>query len=244
MKTIFYWSPCLSKVGTVKSTVNSALALSKYSKREYKTRGTVFEWFCKFYLLTNPVYRITYKRVLHSSEFLQNATICKRLGFTKNKEEGCDLIGETHEGKYEIIQCKYKDNKYENLDAGDVESSIRVATATKASAWVDTILSCSNRQGLTDNEFLKDHPLQFRTCLRGNFELLSNQDFQNIKATIKDLIPTYDARTPMGHQIIARDAVCKHFKHEARGQIVHACGTGKTLRNLWANAQCLYRQPC
>ena len=38
MKTIFYWSPCLSKVGTVKSTVNSALALSNYSKEKYKVK--------------------------------------------------------------------------------------------------------------------------------------------------------------------------------------------------------------
>ena len=38
MKTIFYWSPCLSKVGTVKSTVNSALAMSNYSKEKYKVK--------------------------------------------------------------------------------------------------------------------------------------------------------------------------------------------------------------
>ena len=31
-KTVFYWSPCLSKVGTFKSTINSALSASKYSK--------------------------------------------------------------------------------------------------------------------------------------------------------------------------------------------------------------------
>ena len=38
MKTIFYWSPCLSKVGTVKSTVNSAISLSKYSREKYKVK--------------------------------------------------------------------------------------------------------------------------------------------------------------------------------------------------------------
>lgn len=31
-KTVFYWSPCLNKVGTFKSTINSALSVSKYSK--------------------------------------------------------------------------------------------------------------------------------------------------------------------------------------------------------------------
>ena len=46
MKTVFYWSPCLSKVGTVKSTLNSALALSKYTKGEYKIKiiNTCGEW--------------------------------------------------------------------------------------------------------------------------------------------------------------------------------------------------------
>jgi len=46
MKTVFYWSPCLSKVGTVKSTINSALALSKYSKEQYKIKiiNTCGEW--------------------------------------------------------------------------------------------------------------------------------------------------------------------------------------------------------
>ena len=32
MKTVFYWSPCLNKVGTYKSTINSALSFPKYSK--------------------------------------------------------------------------------------------------------------------------------------------------------------------------------------------------------------------
>ena len=34
MKTVFYWSPCLNKVGTYKSTVNSALSISRYSKND------------------------------------------------------------------------------------------------------------------------------------------------------------------------------------------------------------------
>ena len=46
MKTILYWSPCLVKVGTVKSTVNSAIALSKYANDDYKVKiiNTCGEW--------------------------------------------------------------------------------------------------------------------------------------------------------------------------------------------------------
>ena len=38
MKNIYYWSPCLDKVGTYKSTINSAISLSSYSKKKYKIK--------------------------------------------------------------------------------------------------------------------------------------------------------------------------------------------------------------
>ena len=34
-KKIYYWSPCLNPVGTVKSTINSAVAAVKYSKNTF-----------------------------------------------------------------------------------------------------------------------------------------------------------------------------------------------------------------
>ena len=33
MKKIFYWSPCLNPVGTIKSTLNSAISLKKYNNK-------------------------------------------------------------------------------------------------------------------------------------------------------------------------------------------------------------------
>ena len=38
MKNIYYWSPCLDKVGTYKSTINSAISLARYSKKKYKIK--------------------------------------------------------------------------------------------------------------------------------------------------------------------------------------------------------------
>ena len=35
MKSIFYWSPCLSNIGTINSTLNSAVGLKKYFKNNY-----------------------------------------------------------------------------------------------------------------------------------------------------------------------------------------------------------------
>ena len=44
-KSIYYWSPCLTKVGTVKSTLNSAISLAKYSKNyDVKILNVFGEW--------------------------------------------------------------------------------------------------------------------------------------------------------------------------------------------------------
>lgn len=56
-KKIYYWSPCLTKVGTIKSTLNSAISLSKYSKNyEVKILNVFGEWTeYKDYLENNGV---------------------------------------------------------------------------------------------------------------------------------------------------------------------------------------------
>ena len=44
-KSVVYWSPCLTKIGTVKSTLNSAISLAKYSEDYEVTIINVFgEW--------------------------------------------------------------------------------------------------------------------------------------------------------------------------------------------------------
>ena len=38
MQNLIYWSPFLGNVGTVKSTLNSALAFKKFSKNKYNVK--------------------------------------------------------------------------------------------------------------------------------------------------------------------------------------------------------------
>ncbi len=46
MKTVYFWSPCLDKVGTYWSTINSAVAISKFSKKKFKVKivNSCGEW--------------------------------------------------------------------------------------------------------------------------------------------------------------------------------------------------------
>ena len=36
VKKVLYWAPCLNKVGTYYSTINSAIGVKKYSKNNYE----------------------------------------------------------------------------------------------------------------------------------------------------------------------------------------------------------------
>ena len=56
-KTIYYWSPCLAKIATIKATINSAISLAKYSKMyEIKIIDVCGEWSKhKNYLLSQNI---------------------------------------------------------------------------------------------------------------------------------------------------------------------------------------------
>ena len=208
----------------------------RISKLPKDRRGIAFEWLCVFYLQIEPRYKTTYKRVLHSSEYLKDRKIKKILGFKKKKEEGVDAIAERFDGKYDIIQSKYLDNINRNLVKGHIASSLEVATGKNARNWVDTILMCSNVKGITRNPDLRErHPeIQFRTLMGGDFKLLTSEDFENIRRVIDDKIPKYEPKIPREHQRRAVSSIQEHFKKNNRGLIVHACGTGKTLTSYFA----------
>ncbi len=46
MKEVYYWSPCLTKVGTYRSTINSAMSLANYSNKQYSVKiiNSCGEW--------------------------------------------------------------------------------------------------------------------------------------------------------------------------------------------------------
>lgn len=208
----------------------------KLSRMDAGKRGKVFEWFCVFYLQVESRHATTYQKVLHSEQFLKQTKIKKILGFSKNKEEGVDAIGMRHDGKLDIIQCKYLDRTDKNLAKSHLESSLDIANAKTAKPYVDTILMCSNAKGLTKNEDLRNrHPsIQFRTLLYGDFKHLTKNDFDNIRAVIDGAIPVYESKNPRSYQEASKNKIIEHFKKETRGQIVHACGTGKTLTSYFA----------
>ena len=68
-KNFFYWSPFLTHVGTVKSTINSAIALKRYSHYEPIVINVCGEWdeYLELFKLNNvrviDIYKFSYKKI-------------------------------------------------------------------------------------------------------------------------------------------------------------------------------------
>ena len=77
-KTIYYWSPCLTHVGTIKSTLNSSIALAKYNSNYEVILLNVFgEWNThKEYLNKNGIkvknLTFSFKNLLPKYGFIQS----------------------------------------------------------------------------------------------------------------------------------------------------------------------------
>jgi len=78
-KTIYYWSPCLTEVGTVKSTLNSAISLAKYEKNYDVFLLNVFgEW-------NNYEEYLAKKNVKLENLFYNYKCILPKYGFLKSR---------------------------------------------------------------------------------------------------------------------------------------------------------------
>ena len=183
-----------------------------------RVRGKQFEHVCKWFLTNDPMYKTTLRKVWLWKEWTGRWGI----------DAGIDLVAEDHDRRLWAIQCK----------AYKPESSI-----TKAD--VDTFLSESSRAVFSYRLLIattdKLHHVARRT--------INNQEKQVAFVGLSDLLTSevnwrtnpFDMRPspppkpakPREHQREAIRDVVKGFTKSDRGQLIMACGTGKTLTSLF-----------
>ena len=181
-------------------------------------RGKQFERFVKWFLKTDPEWHSQVEEVWLWDEYPE------RWG----PDCGIDLIFKHKNGKIWAVQAKCispeDDIKKSEIDSFLSESSDARIDGRLLIASTDGIgrnsLQVIERQEKQVVCFLLD---QFRHSEIG---FPSSPDDLN-KGRRKD------PRTPRPHQIEAIDAVAEGFKNADRGQLLMACGTGKTLTALW-----------
>jgi superfamily II DNA or RNA helicase len=182
-------------------------------------RGRQFEHFVKWFLKNDPTWATQVEEVWLWSDYPGNW----------GRDKGIDLVFKDRSGKTWAVQAKCYSSNYE---------------ITKAD--VDTFLSESNRKhidhrlliattdglGVNGREVLDGQEKPVVRFLLNHFEdsaLDYPVSIEHLLAAKRKTQPT-----PRPHQIEALDNIVSGFATSDRGQVVMACGTGKTFVCLWA----------
>lgn len=206
--------------------------LNKFRKEAFSERdkGNRFEKLMKKYLLVEPQYKNTLKKVWLWNEFPFR-------GEFGGKDTGIDLVAQTFEGDYWAIQCKCyaEDSK---IDKAGVDSFLATSSRSFSNENSQTVMfkqrlwiSTTNNWNSEAEETIKhQNPPVSRISLS---ELENSSEYINwdelVNGTGNALKPKKSLRD---HQKEALDAFAEHFKVADRGQLIMACGTGKTFTSL------------
>ena len=184
-----------------------------------KEKGDLFELFCQTYL------KVIYKKQIFKSIQLfkdVDATTLEKLNLRIGKDYGIDIVAITDSGEIWTIQVKFRQS--DQLTWTEL-STFKAASEKAAFTMVMSNVSKVN------------HPhkilTNFSSILRNEFEALTKEDFLVIQAYLKGQVIKPAIFSPRPHQIEAINAAITHFKTNQLGQMIHACGTGKTLTSLW-----------
>jgi superfamily II DNA or RNA helicase len=183
-----------------------------------RLRGKQFEHVCKWFLTNDPMYKNTLRRVWLWSEWTG------RWG----GDSGIDLVAEDHDGRLWAIQCKaYKpENAVTKADVDKflAESSRAVFSYRLLIATTDKLHHVAQR---TINDQEK------HVAFVGLSDLLTSEVNWHTNPLDVRPSPSPKPAKPRDHQREAIRDVVKGFTKSDRGQLIMACGTGKTLTSLF-----------
>ena len=198
--------------------MHSFLQLIDTLDTDNHTRGVQFEKLCKWLLENHPLYKSKLKQVWLWDDWPE------RWG----RDCGIDLVAKDVDGKTWAIQAKcYASSR--SVTKKDIDSFLTESTNSK----IDHRLLIASTDGLSSNaikvmqrsnEIIPVARLMLSDLLEAPIEWpKSLKDLS--AATLKK------ALSPKPYQQIAVDKVVENL--DSRGQLIMACGTGKTLTGLW-----------
>ncbi len=181
-----------------------------------RVRGGQFERLCKWFLETDPVYRRQLRRVWLWGQWPG------RWG----ADAGVDLVAEATSGALWAVQAKAYDGAY-SITKADLDTFL--SESNRAEFSFRLLIATTDHIGGTARRTVASQEKPIHLLLRSGLESAqvpwpaSPDDLRAPRPRPKDLRP---------HQVEAVEASCRGFGVNVRGQLVMACGTGKTLAAL------------
>ena len=180
-------------------------------------RGRQFEHLCRWFLLNDPIYRPQIRQVWLWDDWPGKW----------GADAGIDLVAETNDGSLWAIQAKAYNPNY-SVKKADVDSFL--SESGREDFFYRLLIATTDR--IAGNA---------TRAMRGQEKLTGQLMLSDLRRSdvvwpisIDDLrAPPQPTKTPRPHQQEAMDAIVAGFEGNDRGQLIMACGTGKTLVSLW-----------
>lgn len=190
-----------------------------------KTRGTQFERLCQWFLRNDPVYATQLKNVWLWKEWPYQSP-AGAVWRWKEGEAGIDLVAEHHDGTLWAIQAKaYAENGTVTMR----HMSQFLAESNRAVFSYRLLVMTTNHLAFNAKDVAKGSEKAVGIIDRADLEASSviwPASFSDLQA------PKPKPKKPWPHVRNAANTVVKRFKDADRGQLVMACGTGKTFAAL------------
>ena len=186
--------------------------------------GKLFEYFAKYYFKADVTQNQLYTDVWLYDEV--DSLTKEELGLP-SQDKGVDLLLKDRQGRYYVVQCKFKNNEESIVNFGKdkiantffwSKKCFGVILFTNVSDCTDDIKNEKNFNAIKSDTLLNLDSSFFNSIL--NYILL------NVPAPTK----RHDRRED---QKLAIEKVVEHFEINDRGQLILPCGAGKTTTSLW-----------
>ncbi len=186
--------------------------------------GKLFEYFSKYYFKVDPTQNQLYTDVWLYDEV--DSLTKEELGLP-TQDKGVDLLLKDRQGRYYVVQCKFKNNEESIVNFGKdkiantffwSKKCFGVILFTNVSDCTDDIKNEKNFNAIKSDTLLNLDSSFFSSIL--------NYIELNVPAPIKKHVRRED-------QKLAIEKVVEHFELNDRGQLILPCGAGKTTTSLW-----------
>lgn len=213
--------------------INEILSEYRINSTSERDKGDKFERLMQSYLLTDPLYANQFKKVWLWNEFPSRNDF-------GGKDIGIDLVAFTHDGDYWAIQCKFygEDKRISKDDVDSFLSTSGKSFKVLVDEKEETVnfskrlfISTTNNWGATARETLENQTPQV-SILNFNNLMEANVDWRKLNNGIFGEQAKGIKKELRQHQKEALEKTEEYFKNRDRGQLIMACGTGKTFTSL------------
>lgn len=195
--------------------------LSSIDRSNTKIQGDQFEDFCKWFLENDTYWKSQVKKVWHFDVNCPHA-------WNDGEDLGTDLIFEHQNGEIWAVQAKCYDQDYP-VTKKDIDSFLSDSNRKEISGRL--LMASTDNIGPNARKVCAAQEKRVTFCLYSDF-VESDIDYPESVFKIKKAVYLKKPK-PELHQSEAIDNVMKGFEKYDRGQLIMACGTGKTFTTLW-----------